>query len=824
MLADWIQNRGGITKTQHQDALKRNPFSDWLPWIAYDAQDHGFLNTDNTWGYLWECVPHAFTSVRETKVLEGLISQPFPNGAVLQFMLYADDNINGFLNTFRESKQRDNPLVKKSVEEITQFYRNCTSGSPQSNGIPVRNYRCFFTVKTEKRLSKDFHSNIHDALVGARLSPKIMNAPHLLSFVRGIFSKQAWHNEQLYDDLLPIRKQVINAEQSVSWQSHNDNVTKVGDRYARCITPKLLPNNADLTQTNKLVGAIMGVEEDGDQINVPFLWCLNIITEEVKTEIHTKASIMMAQRSVGSFSAKLKKRVEELAWALDNLEREKFVSIIPTLWVFGDTEEKAREGVSRAKRIWESQGYAMQEESKISRPLFIASLPFGLYKLGNNIRLLERDFPVPISVAARMAPIQADFRGTNSAVLAFSGRKGQIVGIDVFDDTVNNHNFLITAGSGAGKSFTLNYLCANYYAAGSLVRLIDIGYSYKKLCSIFDGRYLDFGKEHICINPFHSLGLDKEDLESDLQATANVVAEMVYSASGSNLTETEWTLVKNAVRFAINRDDGGERGIDHVYDYLHGYPKYVNEAELTKDIVPEIITRAKIMAFNLADYTSKGRYGRFFNGKSTFDISSDEFVVLELEKLKGQRELFKVVTLQVANACTQDLYLSDRSRSRFILFEEAYQFLKLNGDKGNERIGRIIEEGYRRARKYGGSFGIVTQSLNDLSSFGSSGPVIKNNSAFKFLLEADDYEDAANKKIVNYDGLALDILSRVKNNKPKYSEIFFDTPLGMGVGRLIVDPWNYWIATSSSNEVAQYDTLIKQGLTPFDAIKRLSKT
>ena len=39
---------------------------------------------------------------------------------------------------------------------------------------------------------------------------------------------------------------------------------------------------------------------------------------------------------------------------------------------------------------------------------------------------------------------------------------------------------------------------------------------------------------------------------------------------------------------------------------------------------------------------SVGTCGRWFNGRSNFDISKDEFVVLELEHLRPHKELFKV--------------------------------------------------------------------------------------------------------------------------------------------------------------------------------------
>ncbi|MFP3442705.1 hypothetical protein R0K18_33715, partial [Pantoea sp. SIMBA_133] len=65
------------------------------------------------------------------------------------------------------------------------------------------------------------------------------------------------------------------------------------------------------------------------------------------------------------------------------------------------------------------------------------------------------------------------------------------------------------------------------------------------------------------------------------------------------------------------------------------------------------IDKAHELAFNLYDYTSKGNFGQYYNGKSTFNIANDDFVVLELEKLTSQKELFNVVILQVMNSVTQ---------------------------------------------------------------------------------------------------------------------------------------------------------------------------
>ena len=69
----------------------------------------------------------------------------------------------------------------------------------------------------------------------------------------------------------------------------------------------------------------------------------------------------------------------------------------------------------RAKRIWEGQGYVMQEDKGILAPLLISSLPFGLYDEGGNIESLERDFIAPVDAVTHVLPVQADFSGGRQA-------------------------------------------------------------------------------------------------------------------------------------------------------------------------------------------------------------------------------------------------------------------------------------------------------------------------------------------------------------------------------------------------------------------------
>src|SRR5690606_41512418 len=73
----------------------------------------------------------------------------------------------------------------------------------------------------------------------------------------------------------------------------------------------------------------------------PYTTLFRSVYEDIKTSIHQKASATMAQKATGSFAKAIQRRTEEFSWALDQLEQERFMTIIPSLVVFGDTDRKS---------------------------------------------------------------------------------------------------------------------------------------------------------------------------------------------------------------------------------------------------------------------------------------------------------------------------------------------------------------------------------------------------------------------------------------------------------------------------------------------------
>ena len=813
---------GGLTLSDLQRAVARDAYSDYLPLVAWEPGEEAFLCIDDGWAYAWELIPSAYMFAHVQQALQGLLNIAFPEGTVLQLHGFADPLIDDALDAFLDMKTRPDPLIQASARRTADYLRAGTDGLDALHGIPIRDFRLLLSVKTRVQLGTDLRRQVEEQL--SKLAIRRMEPEELISFYRRVFNGLFASAPGVFADgsdgqpVPPIRKQIIDAGPDLLFEGPE---VYLGNQVARCLTPRAPARRVTAERANRLLGGMRGAAEDSDQIGGPFLFTLNILFDHSQFEIHKRAQILSAQKAAGSFAVEVGKQIEEIGWVLDEASSSRFISVIPIVWVFGRTRAQAREMAARAKRLWESEPlpWMMQEESYLNPILFPMALPFGLYPEKRTLRMLERDFRMPVKAAVLLAPVQTDFRGGGRPALLYTGRKGQLVTLDLFDPRINNYNFIVSAESGAGKSFLLNNLCQQYFAQGALIRIIDIGGSYRKLCTLCSGRYIDVGEERLVLNPFDmGFALDGEDKQSAISMAVAIVAEMANAATRKGVSTSEWNLLKSAVQWTI--DEGhAEEGIDSVRAWLGAYPEF---AASDLDRVEHLVPTARELAFNLRDFGSEGAYGHFFNGPSTFDISRDEFVVLELERLKAMPDLFNVVVMVVVNAVTQELYLSARDRPRFVLCDEAAQFMTRTEGQDLSRLAEAFGQGYRRARKYQGSFGVVLQSMNDLLLFGGTGQVILENAATRFLLQGSTYGQAIANKILDYSPFVLELLKSVRNSKPHYSEVFIDSPLGLGIARLVVDPFSYWINTSAPDEVAAFEALIRGGMSPLEAVCELA--
>ena len=123
-------------------------------------------------------------------------------------------------------------------------------------------------------------------------------------------------------------------------------------------------------------------------------------------KLHAKCNLTLNQQAVGSLSPTLRRKQEEYLAATDDLERgEKFVKILPIFWVWSDDLEQAKDSCTRVRRLWENNGYVMQQDNMILKILFLSSSFWPLHNRKKH-RKPGTGFccPSPISYPASTCP------------------------------------------------------------------------------------------------------------------------------------------------------------------------------------------------------------------------------------------------------------------------------------------------------------------------------------------------------------------------------------------------------------------------------------
>ena len=441
-----------------------------------------------------------------------------------------------------------------------------------------------------------------------------------------------------------------------------------------------------------------------------------------------------------------------------------------------------------AQAIWRARGFNLVSQQYMQVPGILTSLPLGftptMHRFYKRTGLICRKTTLN---AVNLSPLIAEWKGTGTPVLNMVGRRGQLMSLDLFDNKGGNYNFACAASSGSGKSFLANEIASAYLGVGAKLFIIDVGRSYEKICRDYNGEYIEFNKKpdiQICVNPFDNI----LDMDEDMEMVKPVLGQMA-SPSGT-LTDHDWSLLEIAIAaaWAAKRN-----------------------AMTVSDVAAWLVAQDDPIPRRLGDqlfpYTAKGMYGKYFEGKSNVNFDND-FVVLELEELNSKKDLQKVILFIMMFRITQAMYHESRSRQTVCIIDEAWDLMD-GGDSG-----KFIEVGYRRARKYKGAFGTLTQSLADYYKNAAAQAALEN-SDWTFLLKQkkDTIEKLSREGKLNMDEATKRILSSVKTEQGLYAEIYVSCPMGSGVGRLLADPFTVLAYSTAPDDWSDIQYYRDQGMS-----------
>jgi conjugation system TraG family ATPase len=381
--------------------------------------------------------------------------------------------------------------------------------------------------------------------------------------------------------------------------------------------------------------------------------------------------------------------------------------------------------------------------------------------------------------------------------------------VDISDEVMQsgvctNRNKLVVGPSGTGKSLLLNGILYGYWVQGSHIVVIDVGHSYRGLCTLVGGYYFTYDeKAPLQFNPFYLSEGDFMDTEKKESIKTLLLA--LWKKEDETFTRAEYVALSNALTLYF----------EHLDRNPSIFPCFNTFYEFVQDEYVQVLQKEKVQdkhfdvhnfLYVLRPYYKDGEFSFLLNATKNLDVLHQRFVVFELDNIAGHAALFPIVTLII-----MELFISKLRKlkgvRKVIVIEEAWKAIS----KGS--MAEFLRYLYKTVRKHFGEAITATQEVDDL--IGS--PIVKDaivgNADCKILLDM--------RKFMNkFDGLqqALGLSAKAKTlllslNKAnergrRYREIFID--LGgqiMKVYRYEPSPQEYYCFTTEEKEkvlVQQY--------------------
>ncbi len=787
--------------------VEHSPLEHILPYQAYDSTRQLFLNDDSI-GFGLELMPLSGADENQITRLVNIFNEKLPENANLHIQLIASQKIGQRLDEYYETRSHFNESLTSLASRRVDYYKKGANTS-LSKSIPlfIRDYKLFIyysePLSNSIEMQFDDINHLRESWVTALssiTSCQHLTVEHFISVVKEILNPSdeiKWPISN-YNELNRLSEQVINIDTaydlndaSLAIDSNNNNYTIQG----YCV--ENFPDKTSLWQTSENIGKYF---ESSLQIQCPFIInfhikALNRANGQQKAQNQFVMNDKSAHSPLARLMPTLKKKHDEWAMLRENLVgNERLVKAFYQVTLISKTENSKKDA-AKFTDIMSANGWIVKIDKFLQFAGFLQNLPFMMTSgLDRDLFYYKRFRTMTMFNAVNCMPLIAEWKGvSNASGLMYVGRRGQLINWSNFGGNVNNFNIAVAATSGAGKSFMMQDIVNNVLAEGGIVRVIDIGNSYKKQCKEVNGQYIDM-QPGICINPFTNV----KNIQESINQLKGIICTMAHPNGGT--TDKEKQFISRAI--------------------LSSFKKYANTTNISK-IIEELATyddvQAKDLTILLEGFAKGGQYEQFFEGDCNIN-SNNPFVVLELGALREMSELRAVAVVSIIQQINEEFYNLPLNIKKLLVIDESKVMLD-----EHEQAASQIDDGYRRFRKLNAAIAAITQSLNDFDN--PVGKTIIANSATKLLLaqDKDTLNDLKKNGLLELTPFEERAIRSFDALNPNYKECLIKTAGGSCVVKTIVDPYCRILYSTKGTEVEAVKQLIAQGLSQSEAVDRVAK-
>ncbi len=814
-------------------------------------------------GYVIEIAPLAGYVEKTADDLHSLLTMAFPDNTNLQFTIFASPDIRWATSAYRYSRtspavlegrerasaQTLSELARERAAYLTAMTRSACAGHDQ---FRVRHFRTWLSVTVALASLKggDYKAKAKEVeklrqkhtaiLTHASVYPRVWNAEDLLSTCRALLNPQnafapfealretSGAEADKLDELLdartsravnpfePLSKQIVHPDTRIAIDEAAIHFSAAGNVPAASVSAIALsvagyPDRYGLWQCLDWLGSADVL------IPCPFLVTTLIATgEPQKTREHANLmaarSKQIAMTEMAYFLSYLKERKNDY----DIVEAEYaqnggLARVTHQVLIFPPTD-KVQDAEAAVRSVFKAAQLELANDACMQWQGFLSSLPMSVTaRTACEIYQAQRATTQTLSSISQMIPVIAEFTGTGSRdgeagltpMLLLTGRHGQIAPFDIFAKEASNFNAVIVGESGSGKSALTNDLITGNLATGGKCYVIDVGGSYKKLCHLLDGQWIEYRRDQpLVINPFEFV----TNLTEDEGYLIPILLEMTQP--NPTWISDATTALKSHVHYLLDQCAPNETlSITRLVESLRTAVKDPKAGPTALGPDQRILD----LADSLSHYAEDGIYGAYFNGKSTVNFEAD-FIVLELEGLKTRKLLQNVILLCLIFMITRELAAGELSRHKMVVIDEAWDLLD------HKHAGEFINTGYRRSRKQNASFITITQSFKDYVANDTARAAF-TNAHWQFALKqrADALEAA--KDITTFSAWEKRTIDSLRMKKDQYAECLLR--MGNSGGAILqirFDDFSRLLYSTRADDVARINALMNRGLTIHEAL------
>lgn len=811
-------------------------FRSLLPYEAMD-EDCLFIN-QNSIGFGFSVLPSCGADESLMLSLAELFKNKLPAGVDCTVMLYKHRYLSHRLSeSFSPILERGGIYAELARMSVDFHLKAIKQGYKNGRNIPAQlaEHSAYLFISTRRnldgrsrliRLREDWESELKAAGFGFYRMEDVEFKSLMRTLVSPSLDDIAWpliekSAKGLVRDSIPNLTSVYEVhDKSIDISSHNSQheehtVRVVNCQISKWPDPKDQNNQFGLWQTSDLFANLLRPEHG---IQCPFLISFTIrgVNRE-KTKKIAKSRAKDTNSNNNSVQNFLAPGTAEQAaqWNLVHQEVSRDnMDLLPTfynLMLFTDSGHE-REHVAKVVSSYRQHGFTLTQSHGTQWLRFLGSLPFVLTEgLFSRLELMGLTKRLSNYNVANLLPVVADFKGCKEGLLMPTYRH-QLFFYDPFDDrnlSISNYNRLTVAAPGAGKSYLQQALLLDGLSRGHQIFVIDLGESYKHLCQMVGGTYVD--ATTISLNPFTLF-----DFEGTTEISGNQVnnyiqirdllAIMASPEQGLDEVQKDWLL--DALLTAW-KEKKNQCCIDDVLDALKGI---LRTPEGKGD------RRLKDLLVLLGKYGKDGLYGTLCNGQTPL-FNKSMLTVFELGGFESNPQLLIIVMFVMIVIIQGQFYHSDRRLKKQCNFDEIWRALMKSS---NLLMANFIEQGWRTARKYLAGFSGVTQQLSDTENT-AQGRAIAACSDTKFIMKQGAFKEYIAEHPTLFTPLQQRVIESFGEAKLQgFSDFMLQCGGVYTFHRYFSDPFSRVLFSTSGDEFGEIEALIKSGVSLSEAIKQVA--